>query len=244
MIYLILSDIHSNGEALEAVLDDARGKYDEICCLGDLVGYGADPNRVTDWARQNVPHVIRGNHDKACCGLEEPVYFNPVARRAVEWTRAVLTPENREYLLHLPAGPAEVEDFLIAHGSLLDEDEYLLEMHDAAPQLAAAAGRLLFFGHTHVQGGFFTGKQNGALAAAAPGRPDTLHVVPGESQLLNPGSVGQPRDCQWEAAYILYDTAARTVTFARCPYDIATAQRKIREAHLPDALADRLAHGR
>jgi diadenosine tetraphosphatase ApaH/serine/threonine PP2A family protein phosphatase len=243
MVYLILSDIHANWEALEAVLQHASGRYEQICCLGDVVGYGADPNAVTEWVRANVPRVIRGNHDKACCGLEDPLLFNPVARYAAEWTRDTLTPENREYLWNLPAGPMDQGAFLMVHGSILDEDQYLIDSQDAIPQLGAAGGRLAFFGHTHVQGGFLL-SDLGQEQPAGNSTGTTIRVVPGESQLLNPGSVGQPRDMQWEAAYALYDTTQQVVEFVRCPYDLAGAQRKIREAGLPPVLADRLAEGR
>jgi diadenosine tetraphosphatase ApaH/serine/threonine PP2A family protein phosphatase len=244
MVYLILSDIHANWEALDAVLRHASGRYGEIVCLGDVVGYGADPNAVTDWVRANVPRVIRGNHDKACCGLEDPLLFNPVARYAAEWTRDTLSPENREYLWNLAAGPMDQGDFLMVHGSILDEDQYLIDSQDAIPQLGAAGGRLAFFGHTHVQGGFLLSDLDQERPADHSGTGTTIRIVPGESQLLNPGSVGQPRDLQWEAAYALYDTSRQLVEFARCPYDLTTAQQKIREAGLPPALADRLAEGR
>ncbi len=244
MVYLILSDIHANWEALEAVLKHAAGRYDQVCCLGDVVGYGADPNAVTDWVRTNVPRVIRGNHDKACCGLEDPVLFNPVARFAAEWTRDTLSPENRDYLWNLAAGPMDHGDFLMVHGSLLDEDQYLIDSQDAIPQLGAAGGRLVFFGHTHVQGGFLLSPLDQEEAAENSSGGTTIRVARGESQLLNPGSVGQPRDLRWEAAYALYDSERQLVEFARCPYDLATAQRKIREAGLPPALADRLGEGR
>lgn len=244
MVYLILSDIHANWEALAAVLRHAEGRYQAICCLGDMVGYGADPNAVTDWVRVNVPSVIRGNHDKACCGLEDPVHFNPIARHAVEWTREVLSAENRDYLWNLPAGPADLGDFLMVHGSILDEDQYLIDAQDAIPQLNAATGRLVFFGHTHVQGGFLSRLvESSPPNGAVPGRT-TIRIPPGEGQLLNPGSVGQPRDSQWRAAYALFNSDERTVEFVRCPYDLETAQRKIREAGLPRPLADRLAEGR
>ena len=131
MRYLILSDIHANWEALQAVLQSAAGRYDQIVCLGDVVGYGADPNAVTEWVRGHVKEVIRGNHDKACCGLEDTITFNPVARRAAEWTMTTLTPDNREYLRGLARGPMEVDGFLMVHGSVLDEDEYLIDPYDA-----------------------------------------------------------------------------------------------------------------
>ncbi len=245
MRYLILSDIHSNWEALDAVLREAEGGYQEICCLGDIVGYGADPNAVTDWVRENVKHIIRGNHDKACCGLEDPVMFNPVARRAVEWTLDGLTAKNRKYLRNLPQGPLEIDGFLMVHGSILDEDEYVIDPSDAQYQFPHAEGRLVFFGHTHVQGGFLLWDLN----ANGPGKQaeldaDAVRIVKGRTQLINPGSVGQPRDLVWQAGYAVFDSDRQLVEFRRCAYDLATAQQKIRDAGLPAALAERLALGR
>ena len=244
MVYLILSDIHANWEALEAVLRHAEGRYQAICCLGDMVGYGADPNAVTDWVRANVPRVIRGNHDKACCGLEDPVHFNPIARHAVEWTREVLSDENRDYLWNLPAGPADLGDFLIVHGSILDEDQYLIDAQDAIPQLNAASGRLVFFGHTHVQGGFLSRLvESSPPNGAVPGRT-TIRIPPGEGQLLNPGSVGQPRDGDPRAAFAIYDEDRRVLTMRRVAYPVAAAQKRVLDAGLPASLAHRLALGR
>ena len=245
MQYLILSDIHSNWEGLEAVLQHAEGSYDEICCLGDVVGYGADPNAVTDWVRKNVKHVIRGNHDKACCGLEDPVMFNPVARQAAEWTLQNLTDENRDYLYNLRKGPLELNDFVMVHGSIVDEDEYVVDPRQAAAQFPLLQGRLAFFGHTHVQGGFLLSADDcRVIQNNADNDNATLSIVAGDTPLLNPGSVGQPRDLNWKSGYVFYHSEQRVVEFRRCAYDLENAQRKIREAGLPPALADRLAYGR
>ena len=244
MRYLVLSDIHANWEALQAVLGDTEGLYDEIYCLGDVVGYGADPNSVTEWVRENVPQVIRGNHDKACCGLDDLSLFNPIARAAAEWTLRVLTPENQAYLGGLAQGPMEVNGFLMVHGSVLDEDEYLIEPDDALPQFEPAGGRLVFFGHTHIQGGFlhWDADQQFEMSQSPP-EGKRLRYVEGKGHLINPGSVGQPRDAQWQAGYAIYDSDEKLIEFRRCPYDIAAAQKKIRAAGLPPALAERLAHG-
>ncbi|MGH9665777.1 MAG: metallophosphoesterase family protein, partial [Bryobacteraceae bacterium] len=132
MRYLILSDIHANWEALDAVLAHAADAYDRILCCGDLVGYGADPNAVVEWVRAKVARVVRGNHDKACSGLEDLEWFNPIARASAEWTLKILSPDNADYLRRLPKGPAAVNGFDIAHGSPLDEDEYLITVNDVA----------------------------------------------------------------------------------------------------------------
>ena len=245
MQYLVISDIHANLEALEAVLQHAEGQYEQIVCLGDVVGYGADPNAVCEWVREHASFVIRGNHDKACCGIEEPVLFNPVARFAVEWTHEQLSEENLTWLRELPMGPAEVDGFLMAHGSVLDEDEYLIDAQDAASQFPHVLGRVVFFGHTHIQGGFFLRNAGGGGEEKA--RDEDAHglaLKPSDTALVNPGSVGQPRDLDWESGYALYDSEKRRVHYRRCPYDVATSQKKIRDAGLPAALAERLSVGR
>ena len=245
MHYLVLSDIHANWEALQAVLRDAEGLYEEICCLGDVVGYGADPNAVTEWVRENVPRVIRGNHDKACCGLGDLSLFNPVARAAAEWTLPALTSENHDYLRGLAQGPMEVDGFLMVHGSVLDEDDYLIEPTDALPQFEPAGGSLVFFGHTHVQGGFLHWDADDEFDLQEPPlEGKQLRYTEGKRHLLNPGSVGQPRDAVWQAGYALYDSDERLIDFRRCAYDIAASQQKILDVGLPPALAERLAHGR
>ncbi len=243
MRYLILSDIHANLEALEAVVEHAAGAYDEAVCLGDLVGYGADPNAVTDWVRENCSQVIRGNHDKACCGLEEPTLFNPMARFAVEWTYGKLTEDNRRWLRELPRGPVKRDSFVMVHGSVLDEDEYLIDAYDAAGQFPHMAGKLVFFGHTHVQGGFFLRSVNGA-GFNSEACPEALSFREGDSLLVNPGSVGQPRDLVWTAAYAIYDAEQRRIFYRRCDYRVQDAQEKIRRAGLPESLAKRLGVGR
>ncbi len=239
MPYLILSDIHGNWEALEAVLASARGRYDRVLCLGDLAGYGADPNAVIDWTRANATAVVRGNHDKVCAGVEPVEYFNPAAQAAAIWTRAALTPENREYLEKLPRGPLRYEDFDLVHGSPLDEDEYLLTTVDVFSVREFIEARLTFFGHTHIQGGFL-------LARAGAMRITPLRALELESDhayLINPGSVGQPRDGDSRAAYAIYSPEERMVEYCRVAYDVDQAAAKIKAVGLPDSLAARLYHG-
>ncbi len=244
MRYLIVSDLHGNWDALEAVLADAREDYDDVLCCGDLVGYGADPNRVVDWARGAVRLIVRGNHDRACCGLEDLEWFNPVARAAAAWTQNALTQENIEYLRALPPGPIAADSFQILHGSPLDEDDYVVS-NTAAAQLAPYLDRVLsFFGHTHLQGGFLC-HRNGVKRIGPPGR-DRRMTVELERDLLylmNPGSVGQPRDGDPRAAYLIHDSEERTVEFRRVEYAIQSAQAKILDAGLPELLAVRLEFG-
>ena len=246
MRYLIISDLHSNQEALEAVLDSARGEYDRIVCCGDIAGYGPDPNPVVDWARENLYAVIRGNHDRGCSGNENLEWFNPVARAASVWTMSQLTPVNLEYLRGLPAGPLTVDGFQLIHGSPLDEDEYLLSITDARNVFAYLETNVVFFGHTHLQGGY--GWVNGrylVLARMEFFEDQRWHKLdPDGAYLLNPGSVGQPRDGDDRAAFALFDTGAREILYRRVPYDHQTTRRKIEAAGLPDVLGSRLSIGR
>lgn len=241
MRYLILSDIHSNWEALEAVIEATKGTYDRALCCGDLVGYGPDPNPVVDWVRTNCQVVIRGNHDRAAVGLEDLEWFNPIARTAAEWTLKTLTPVNRDYILRLPQGPVAVDGFLLAHGSPLDEDEYLVHATEAAHQFPYVSHNLTFIGHTHLQGGF---AWNGKRATQVCRAPQECQLD-GETQyFINPGSVGQPRDSNPQAAYVIYEPEKRFVKFGRVPYDVGAVQKKIRDAGLHTTLADRLSLGR
>jgi predicted phosphodiesterase len=244
--YLILSDIHGNWEGLEAVLAHAEGKYDQALCCGDLIGYGADPNAVTEWVRTHVSGVVRGNHDKASVGLDDLEWFNPVARYAAVWTQRELTPENAEYVRGLPKGPLPFEGFQVVHGSPLDEDEYMLEAADAGIIFSYLEFPLTFFGHTHLQGGFIWNHARVEIIGKTPDNDErqTLELESECVYLINPGSVGQPRDGDPRAAYALYNSDEHYVIFYRLAYDIAKAQEKIRRAGLPPLLADRLAVGR
>jgi predicted phosphodiesterase len=244
--YLVISDLHSNKEALDAVLDDARGEYDRIVCCGDLAGYAADPNPVLDWARANLHAVIRGNHDRGCAGLEDLEWFNPTARAAALWTMAQLTEVNFNYLRGLPRGPLGVDAFQLIHGSPVDEDEYLVSVADARNVFPYLETEIAFFGHTHLQGGY--GWVNGQYHVI--GRMEFFQnrlrqrLHPGGQWLINPGSVGQPRDGDGRAAYALFDPEAREVFYRRVAYDYETTRRKIAAAGLPDVLGSRLALGR
>ena len=244
MRYLVLSDLHANWEALQATLSATAGQYDEALCCGDLVGYGADPNPVVEWVRANCPIVVRGNHDKACTGLEDLEWFNPVARAAATWTLARLTSENADYIRKLPEGPLIHGGVEFFHGSPFDEDEYLLTAPEAGEAFGYLSARVAFFGHTHVQGGFIWNQARVETIPAVNGARDTMAIDPVCAYLLNPGSVGQPRDGDPRAACAVYDSEQPAVTYFRAPYDIESAQRKIREVGLPPILADRLSVGR
>lgn len=251
MRILVLSDIHANLEALEACLAVAPA-YDRVFNLGDIVGYGANPNEVTNRSRQLGNIFVRGNHDKACSGLIDLEGFNPIAGLAVIWTQQQLTTENLEFLRKLPAGPiSPLEGVKCVHGSARDEDEYVLVAREAYSLLAEADVPLTFFGHTHIQCGFAMEQQSQLGQALVPNYASPqgeqhfqIFLKPDAKYLMNPGSVGQPRDNDPRAAFMLYDSNEASITFYRVPYNILAAQRRIRAAGLPDRLADRLAEGR
>lgn len=248
MRYLVLSDIHGNLDALDAVLA-ARppSTHDRVLVLGDLVGYGPDPNGVVERVRLLSPAaIIRGNHDKVAAGLEDGESFNTVARSAVEWTVDALTPENRRYLAELPAGPVLVDDAVeICHGSTFDEDAYVFDEIDALRALESARRPICLFGHTHVAL-IFDRSPDAIEIAAGPGDTEGVRLTfqPGHRYLINPGSVGQPRDGDPRAAAAMVDTSAGTVELFRVAYNVEEAQRKTRMAGLPEMLARRLALGR
>jgi len=246
--YLVLSDIHSNLEALESCLELADGKYDAAVCLGDLVGYGPDPNAVVSRMRQLTDAIIGGNHDKACAGLSDAEDFNVLAKLTAFWTRQALTPENFDFLRKLPAGPLLMEGFELVHGSQTDEDEYIIGPTQALAALKMLTLQLVFFGHTHQQGGFVLDRlgrlQSVDCFSESDGRSLVLPLENGGRYLINPGSVGQPRDGDWRAAFALYDSDSRIVSFHRVPYNLKRAQDRILAANLPQRLATRLAAGR
>jgi predicted phosphodiesterase len=248
---LVLSDIHSNLEALEACLEAAPA-YDLVVNLGDVVGYGASPNEVIDRARSLGNLFVRGNHDKAAAGIMDLRDFNPIAGLAAIWTREHISPENLDWLRALPAGPLQIPDLpglQFVHGSAADEDEYVVTIHDAVELLGASLAAVTFFGHSHLQGTFSNNRGNGDLFRppyTTVGRAETsaFPLKEGARYLINPGSVGQPRDGDWRAAFAVFDSDKRIVTFCRVPYNLKGAQERIFAANLPQRLATRLAAGR
>jgi len=247
MRYLVISDIHANLEAFETVMAEAKPlDYDKVLLLGDLVGYGGDPNAVCDRVRAMKPDaLIRGNHDKVGSGVESPEGFNAVARSAIKWTYETLTRDNREWLAALPAGPMIVDDLIeICHGTPFDEDAYVFDDLDALRALHAARRPLCLFGHTHVQVGHYLSRDQFGLATQDDRRPLTITLEEANRYLVNPGSVGQPRDGDPRAGFGIVDTAAREMTIYRVEYPIPKAQQRIIEEGLPDVLAQRLALGR
>jgi predicted phosphodiesterase len=248
---LVLSDIHGNLDALEACLA-AAGEFDAAVNLGDIVGYGASPNEVIERSREVGKYFVRGNHDKASSGLMDLKDFNPIAGLAALWTRDQLTPENLAWLRSLPQGPIqipEVPEVQFVHGSPIDEDEYVVTLHDALAPLTALPSLVTFFGHTHLQGAF-SFKTTSGDAYRPPyktiGQSETLQYAMKRDvrYLINPGSVGQPRDGDWRAAFVVFDTDTWSVIFHRVPYNLKSAQDRILDANLPQRLATRLAAGR
>lgn len=240
---LVLSDIHANLEAFKALLRAVE--FDRVWVLGDLVGYGANPNEVIDIVRDLEPELmVRGNHDKACAGITEPESFSDAAKAAVLWTRRELSSQSLSFLRALEKGPAGSDRWLISHGSPRDEDEYLLSEHQLRTQLYSVNRPFCFFGHTHVP----------LVYSANGGDPrPRLRYFPGGTQitlrpegayLINPGSVGQPRDEDPRAAAALIDTEELEVRFLRVEYPAVEAAEKIIDAGLPEILGRRLLCGR
>jgi predicted phosphodiesterase len=246
MKYLILSDIHSNQEALAAVLSFVRRKrWDKTVFLGDLVGYGANPNQTVDLLRSLKPFVgIRGNHDKVCSGIENGEMFNRIALEAAMWTRRKLTRSNLKWLKALPQGPVVVDDsFAISHGTPVDEDAYIFGEIEALNVFRHTEFPLCFFGHSHFPVIF--GLSTEAITTILTiGTSFRFKLKPGVRYLINPGSIGQPRDGNPLASFALYDSRSRAVTIHRIAYRVEATQDKILKAGLPRPLADRLSLGR
>ncbi len=246
MRFLILSDMHGNADAFAAVLRRVRRKrFDVVLVLGDLVGYGAGPNQVVDAVR-DLPgrmYAVRGNHDKVVAGLEDGSNFNHAALLAARWTTERLTVGNLRYVEELPQGPLETEDGVwICHGSPIDEDLYLFSALEALEIFSHYEPALTFFGHTHIPS-LFMAQGRDVQVAILRGDGGSLELEPGKRYLINPGSIGQPRDRDPRAAYMTYDSAKRIVRWHRVTYPVEKAQQRIVKAGLPKVLADRLALG-
>jgi putative phosphoesterase len=247
MRYLVLSDIHANLQALEAVLAAASASgYDRVIVLGDLVGYGGDPDAVVERVRALEPVVIvRGNHDKVASGLEDSSGFNAIARRAAIWTRESLSAGNQQYLAALPAGPLTLNDtVLICHGSPEDEDLYIFNDRDALRALRDASRPLCLFGHTHLPIVVRLADGTLELVARATQPETTVALGTGVKHLINPGSVGQPRDGDPRAAFAILDLGNDSIVLYRVTYAVGDAQARILQAGLPASLAHRLGVGR
>ena len=248
MRYFILSDIHSNVEALEACIQRAKeAGYERVLCCGDLVGYGPNPVEAIDIMRTLNAVTIRGNHDRVAAGLDEAAQFNSHARRAVYWTRAVLPQPYREYLENLPVGPLDIdEDAQLVHGAITHEDDYIFTEVDANENFPLAKKHLTFFGHSHFPVVFSAdGAGNSILATSYEfDEFGAVKCESGKKLFVNPGSVGQPRDGDPRASFAIWDQDRARIEFYRVEYDVTRTQQKMREAQLPAYLIERLAHGR
>ncbi len=240
MRYAVLSDIHGNLEALDAVLADAAGQADAVLCLGDVVGYGADPAACMERMAASAQVLVAGNHERGVAGLLDLDWFNHYARVAVEWTRDRLDADHRRYLAALPL-TAEVADATLVHASPdgPEEWDYLVSAQDGFRAFPAFAGRLCFVGHSHLPAAWSLGSSGPEFVTGAI----DLSLEQGRRYIVNVGSVGQPRDRDPRAAYALWDAARRSVAIRRVAYDVDTARRKILAGGLPRLLADRLPRG-
>jgi predicted phosphodiesterase len=242
---LVMSDIHANAEALRAVLQRMRRKkFDSIFCLGDFVGYGAQPNQVLDTLRtlRGRKAYIRGNHDRVASGLDDANGFNQAAKAAALWTRDHLSAPNRRFLRDLTVGPVLHSGVMLCHGSPYDEDEYVFNVHHAAQVLALFPAPIILFGHTHLPAVFSIDAEMN-VSGFAVREEATVKLDPDKRYLINPGSVGQPRDRNPASSFVLLDTGKRTVQFFRVAYDVKKTQMSILKAGLPEILASRLTYG-
>lgn len=246
MRYLILSDLHGNWDALAAVQRDLRQQdCDAVLVLGDLVGYGADPDRVVTAVRRlpEPVYTVRGNHDRVVTDPTLAAGFNEAAQRAARWTAEHIEESNLRYLGRLPRGPMQVAPGIaICHGSPIDEDDYLLSAGGAAEAFAAYSAPVTFFGHTHIPSAFALAS-NGDGVDGARVMEGSMELDPDRRYLLNPGSVGQPRDRDPRASFMTYDDESREACWHRVDYPVRSAQKRIVAAGLPAILAERLALG-
>lgn len=229
----IISDIHSNLEALETSIGIIREqKISEVVCLGDIIGYGANPNECIALVRGLTPHILLGNHDEAAVLLEKTEHFNPYARVAAEWTHDELTNEHREFVESLPY-TLDLHGLTFVHSSPREPEEwhYILSPADAQGNFEHFGNPICFVGHSHVPEVFCDDIWS-------------REVTRGKKFIVNVGSIGQPRDNNWKLSFGIFDTETWAYKNIRAEYDVSTASAKIRKAGLPKALADRILVGR
>ncbi len=246
MRYLVFSDIHSNLEAFQTLLQEtSQENIDVYLFLGDLVGYGASPNEVISLFHsiKGKKIYIRGNHDKVIAGIESPHHFNPVAAASAKWSSLVLDKKYREFLYNLHEGPKNVdEEICICHGAPFDEDSYLFSIYEASKAFAFMDRPICFFGHTHYPSIFILHK-NKKFSCIPLEKDVVLNLNKDERYMINPGSIGQPRDRNPNPSYIIYETETKKMYFKRFSYNINKAQSRIIEENLPEMLARRLSLG-
>ena len=243
MTYGIISDIHGNLQALEAALAELKG-VDAFLCMGDIVGYGADPNACVERVRA-LPGLVcvAGNHDLAAIGSYDLNWFNPFARAAITWTAETLSQESKDYLGSLPR-TAHADSALLVHGSLPQEMSYITSPDEARMCFDAMPGDLTLIGHTHI-----TEHYTSRRGARSPEQTPLLSGGKIELEtdvryIVNAGAIGQPRDGNAAASFATWDVASGIIDVRRIAYDIEGAQAKMRKVHIPDYLWERLADGR
>ena len=248
MRQLLLSDIHANMEALKACLDRAGTVgFDAVLCCGDIVGYGPEPNEAVRTVREVGAVAIRGNHDRVACGQDDPSDFNPYAKAAAYWTREALTEESHAYLRALPIGPLDLGNGVqLVHGAVTDEDDYIMSEEHAAESFALTDAHLTFYGHSHFPSIYTCDRSGNVIAEFLDDQigTATLHLRNDLQYLINPGSVGQPRDGDNRSSFLIWDVDELRVEFYRVEYHFERTQEKMREADLPPYLINRLTYGR
>jgi len=243
MRYAIISDIHGNFPALKRVLQQlAEASIDKYLCLGDIVGYGAQPNECCEAIRKLDAISVRGNHEQGVLRPEFEQWFNAAARVCLVWTHDQLTAENYAFIESLEE-TAQIDNITICHGSIPDPDFYITSPQGALPSFEAMTGDLGFFGHTH-SAEYFVQREAGELSEHRPAPRGTTWSMEAEHKyLVNPGAVGQPRDGNPKAAYAIYDEESGQIELRRVDYDIAATQQKMIAAGLPASMSQRLSHG-
>jgi predicted phosphodiesterase len=244
MKYLIFSDIHSNLEAFQKLLSLKKVKaIDQFLFLGDLVGYGPDPNEtINEFRKLKKFESIRGNHDKVVAGLESSSLFNPVAAFSAEWSKIQITEDNQKFLKSLKKGPVVVDRFItMCHGSTFDEDYYVFSIFEAAESFKFMETSIGFFGHTHFPIIYLL--RNDKIDTVPLTTNTKIKLDPNTRYLINPGSIGQPRDKNANPSFIIFDSTKKEINFQRFSYSLKETQTKIRNAGLPEILASRLETG-
>ena len=248
MRQLILSDIHSNMEAFDACMARAEGAgYDRVLCCGDIVGYGPNPNEAVEKVRELETTAIRGNHDRVASGQDSADDFNAHAKAAAYWTRDALSEESTQYLIDLPVGPYDLGGGAqLVHGAVTHEDDYVMSEVHAVESFELTDAPLTFFGHTHFPCVFSCDMDGNVLLEIPRGADDLLAVELKKNvqYMINPGSVGQPRDNDTRSAFAIWDTDRSRLEFHRVEYPYEITQDKMRNAGLPQYLIDRLRYGR
>ncbi|MBV9972626.1 MAG: metallophosphoesterase family protein [Candidatus Eremiobacteraeota bacterium] len=241
MRYAIVSDVHSNLESLEVMLDMLQ-EGDGLLCLGDIVGYGPNPNECVGLIHQRAAQAVLGNHDVAATDNFGVEYFNPFARNAIEWTQRKISKESVEWLNTL-SYEIRMPEYLMVHGAPKNYFEYILDKRAASRAFKNTDAPLIFAGHTHIAE-YYSLQPDGTIDHAHMQNGGSLQLTEGARYIVNAGSVGQPRDLNPKAAFAWFDDVERTIQFVRYDYPISEVQAKIRAAGLPEALAARLDVGR